>query len=232
MVVVGEGEADAVVALIEDGVVLAEESITENDGGTEFLGEFKNLESEQTLRLTVIGDLDDVVGSEELVAITADVEGEGRVLFVHVAVDGLGEELDNGCEDDGVTDNKTGAAVNNDGVELDVEMSNGDGISGDNVPGLEDDGVVLNRTDEESLINTTEDKFGSITVVGTRKVEREDVLSNDTLLNEHIEEGSSLAGSDLLVSETEDTVSLGAHELKSELVNAGQSHLGSKEASH
>lgn len=96
---VSEGEADAVVALIEDGVELAEESITENDGGTEFLGEFEDLESEQTLRLTVIGDLDDVVRSEKFVVITGDVEGEGRVLVVGITVDGLREELDNGCED-------------------------------------------------------------------------------------------------------------------------------------
>lgn len=111
-------------------------------------------------------------------------------------------------------------------------MSNRDGLSGDNVPGLENDGVVLNSTGEESLINTAEDKFGSIAVVGTGQVEREDVLSNDTLLNEHVEVRSSLARSDLLISESEDTVSLRVNELKSQLVDASQSHLSSEKTSH
>lgn len=114
----------------------------------------------------------------ENVVITRDVDGEGRESVNLSTVDLGGEQLDDGVQNDGITNNNGSTTVNNDGVELEVEGTNFNGVSSNNVPGFKDDGVVLEGGRSIRVVNTTQNQFRIVTVFLITEVERERVVLN------------------------------------------------------
>lgn len=142
-----KSNTDLVVSLIENGVVLSEESVTKNDRSTKSRGERKHLESKQTLRsATFLFNLNNIFRRKQFIVVTRKVENNRGILVNVVTVNGLGESLNNWFKGSSITNAETGTTVNNDGIKLDCLSTELNRSSSNNIPSIQNNRVVLEFT--------------------------------------------------------------------------------------
>lgn len=222
----GLGETDTVAAEVVDGVVSAEESITENGKRTSRGGDIEAHEGRDTRTL----DLKDVVVGANGEVVAGQGEAEVRERVTRAALDsvlaivallgtdllvqqlsksaGKGNERSAGVED--------GTHV----VELGTLLAEGDGVKVNLPVGLASQRELGELAGVVVLVDTTEDGLGlSLLVVGVAEVEGEDRLVEQVLVNHRVERRGDLVDTDGVVSKTEDTVEAAEGESQARLLS-------------
>lgn len=209
--VVSKGETNALVAPVEDGVVLAHEDVTQDPERTSGGGDVKTDHTQQA-DLTI---RDQVVSRSEGVDLAIDGEIEVRKSVVvacnHVLAgnDFLGTDLGSDLLNDVRRTSQEGSTRVNDGLGLGSEGSTIDGetTKGDLPVGSSQQVHPGEVTSELGLVVTTE---GQLTEVlgGVTKVETELSGLNQVLLNQVLEGGRDVVDGEDREGKTQDTVEL------------------------
>lgn len=209
--VVGKGETNALVAPVEDSVVLAHEDVTQDPERTSGGRDVKTDHTQQagiTIR-------DQVVSRSEGVDLAIDGEIEVRKSVVlarnHVLAgnDFLGADLGSDLLNDVRRTSQEGSTRVNDGLGLGGEGSTIDGetTKGDLPVGSSQQVHPGEVTSELGLVVTTQGQLTEV-LLGVTKVETELSGLNQVLLNQVLEGGRNVVDREDREGKTQDTVEL------------------------
>lgn len=202
---VSSSETDSVVAIIEDGVVLSDEDITQNE-----TIEGKVVHSHNTQQASTL-IVDDVIVGGNFISILTNFEEEGGVLGDILAV-GLGRDDGKDLVDQsGRSDDQRSTSINNTDESLVAThglVANTEVVEANDVVSFVEQRIEFEVRLGKLGVITTQNQGTAFLAGVLGQEEGESGVLDQTLLDEEVEDGRNTIFRDSLVGHTEDTGSL------------------------